>query len=95
MSSYKKFLFMVLPGPKSSFHGIPLHGIPIHEIALCGILVHEILMRSLFVEFLFMKVQHFHVFLKRKFKETTIGGNLISLYTVWQLCMEPLTAPEV
>ena len=61
MSSYKKFLFMVLPGPKSSFHGIP-----IHEIALCGILVHEILMRSLFVEFLFMKVQHFHVFLKRK-----------------------------
>ena len=90
MSSYKKFLFMVLPGPKSSFHGIP-----IHEIALCGILVHEILMRSLFVEFLFMKVQHFHVFLKRKFKETTIGGNLISLYTVWQLCMEPLTAPEV
>lgn len=37
---------MVLPGPKSSFHGIPLHGIllhgiPIHEIPLCGILVHE------------------------------------------------------
>ena len=77
---------MVLPGHKSSFHGIPLHGIPlhgipIHEIPLCGILVHEI--------------PSFHVFLKRKFKETTIGGNLISLYTVWQLCMEPLTAPEV
>ena len=85
MSSYKKFLFMVLPGPKSSFHGIPLHGIllhgiPIHEIPLCGILVHEI--------------PSFHVFLKRKFKDT-MGGNLISLYTVWQLCMEPLTAPEV
>ena len=77
---------MVLPGHKSSFHGIPLHGIllhgiPIHEIPLCGILVHEI--------------PSFHVFLKRKFKETTIGENLITLYTVWQLCMEPLTAPEV
>ena len=77
---------MVLPGPKSSFHrisihGILLHGIPIQEIPLRGILVHEI--------------PSFHVFLKRKFKETTIGGNLISLYNVWQLCMEPLTAPEV